>query len=135
MHTSELPASLTYGAGNEHDPGNPFGRFVLTVSGTGAAELTHHQRFGEVRTWTGQMDVAQLAATWAALDRGGFPSVPPGPAPPGSTMRVVVADVASDDHPTATVEWHAGGKLEGYREAFAILDAFIRELGGDRIVS
>lgn len=129
-----LPASVSYGAGNEHNPGDPFGRFALTVSAAGDAELEQHRRGREPRTWTGRMDVGQLREVWSALRLGGFPEAPRHPLPAGATMRRVAVASVDGEQRVAMVEWNAGATLDGYRVAFELLDDFILKLGGGGIV-
>ncbi|HEX5503806.1 MAG TPA: hypothetical protein VFW96_14375 [Thermomicrobiales bacterium] len=121
-------ARLTYSAGNEHNPSDPFGRSVLAIEPDGAARLDHYARFIEPRAWTGRVAPSALDRLWAALARAGFPDVPPHPIPASSTIRVLVAE-ADGARQTAYVAWHAAENLPGYDEAFAILDALVRQLG------
>jgi hypothetical protein len=126
-----FPTRLDYFAGNENAPGDPFGRTELSLEPSGAAKLVHKHR-GVHRTWTGKVDAATLASLWSALEAGGFPNVPKHPVPGGSAMRVLTALV--DDKPVdAFVAWHAAAKLDGYREAFPMLDSIVRQLSEDSV--
>jgi len=126
--------TIRYSVGNEHDPGNPWGRSELVIRADGSARLEHHfSRGREPRAWTGHVDAAALAELTAALDRAGFPAVPPAPPlPPGSTLRrlTMEADGAAQQ---ALVSWHRTPSLPGYAEAFGLIDAVIRQLSGDAV--
>src|ERR1700751_4990182 len=111
--------TLRYHAGNEHNPSNPFGRHELTVDPDGTARLDHY-RVGWHKAWGGMIDGAVLKRVSDALVRAGFPTVPEHPLPASSTRRtLIVGDTAVD------IEWHAGARLPGYDEAFAILDSLV----------
>ncbi len=126
--------TIRYSAGNEHDPGDPWGRSELVIRADASARLDHYfSRGREPRAWTGHVDLAALGELTAALDRAGFPAVPPAPPqPPGAARRrrAVEADAAA---PPALVSWHRTPSLPGYAEAFALIDAVIRQLSGDAV--
>jgi hypothetical protein len=123
--------TLTYSAGNEHDPGNPFGRTELTIAPDGTARLELHE-VGRQRAWTGRVAPETLDRVRAALDRAGFPAVSPHPVPGGATIRqLAIGDGA--DRRAASVEWNAANRLAGYDEAFGVLDAVVRALSGDAV--
>jgi hypothetical protein len=70
--------TVRYSVGNEHDPGDPWGRSELVIQADGSARLDHHfSRGREPRAWAGRVDAAALGQLLAALDRAGFPAVPP----------------------------------------------------------
>ena len=126
-----FPTRLDYIAGNENAPGDPFGRTELTLEASGDAKLVHKHR-GVHKTWTGKVDAATLQTLWSALEAGGFPNVPKHPVPGGSAMRVLTATVdgkALD----AFVAWHAAAKLDGYKDAFPMLDSIVRQLSEDTV--
>ncbi|HET8630465.1 MAG TPA: hypothetical protein VFL91_23855 [Thermomicrobiales bacterium] len=120
-------ARLTYSAGNEHNPSDPFGRSLLAIEPDGAARLDHFARFTEPRAWTGRVAPDALDRLWAALGRAGFPAVPSHPVTAGATIRALAVE-ADGERQTAHVEWYAAEDLPGYDEAFALLDALIRQL-------
>jgi len=126
--------TIRYSAGNEHDPGDPWGRSELVIRADGSARLDHHfSRGREPRAWTGHVDAAALGELTAALDRAGFPAVPSAPPlPPGSALRrlTVETDGAAQQ---ALVSWHRTPSLPGYAVAFALIDAVIRQLSGDAV--
>jgi hypothetical protein len=126
--------TIRYSVGNEHNPGDPWGRSELVIRADGSARLDHHfSRGREPRAWAGHVDAAALGELTAALDRAGFPAVPPAPPlPPDSALRrlTVEADGAAQQ---ALVSWHRTPSLPGYAEAFGLIDAVIRQLSGDAV--
>lgn len=121
---------LSYSAGIESAPGNPFGAAELVIEPDGSARLDH-RRHGEHRAWTGTIDGAVLDRVLAALERGGFPDVPRHPVPAGATMRRLVVTPADGEPRGALVAWHAAKDLPGYDEAFAALDSLARQMSMD----
>ena len=84
---------LRYSAGNEHNPGDPWGRSELVIAADGSARLDHH--FSRVRAagaWTGRVDASALERLWRALDRAGFPAAPTEPFVAGATLRVLTVE-------------------------------------------
>ena len=120
--------TIAYSVGNEHNPGDPFGRSELSIADDGAARLDHFGRDTGHRAWTGRLEATSLATIRAALERAGFPNVPPHEIPGGSTMRKLSRDGA-----TALVEWYAAKKMAGYADAFPLLDRAIRQLSEDSV--
>lgn len=125
-------ARLSYRFGNENNPCNPFGRAELVIEPDGAARLDHYGLGGAHRSWSGQVATGVLDRIQAALERGGFPNVPPHPLPPDSTMRNL--DIgAGESKRSMMIEWHAAAKVPDYAEAFGMLDAIIRQLSEDTL--
>ena len=126
--------TIRYSAGNEHNPGDPWGRSELVIRADGSARLDHHfSRGRQPRAWAGHVDASVPGELLAALDRAGFPAVPPaGPLPPGAAPRrlTVETDGAARQ---ALVSWHRAPSLPGYAEAFDLIDAVIRQLSGDAV--
>jgi hypothetical protein len=124
--------TIRYSVGNEHNPGDPWGRSELVIRADGSARLDHHfSRGREPRAWAGHVDAVALGELTAALDRAGFPAVPPAPRlPPGSALRrlTVEADGTSQQ---ALVSWHRAPSLPGYAEAFGLIDAVIQQMSGN----
>jgi hypothetical protein len=120
---------LTYSAGNEHSPTDPFGRTELLVEAGGAARLDHHER-GRHRAWRGRVSAEALDRLAAALDASGFPETPGEPFVACSTIRRVVVE-RGRERLTAELEWHAPPRLPGYDELFTVLDSLVRQLSGD----
>ncbi|MBO4207498.1 hypothetical protein [Micromonospora echinofusca] len=118
--------TLGYSIGNEHDPGDPWGRSELAVGADGHARLTQHfSRTRTVGAWTGQVDADALATLWATLDRAGFPAVPAAPPPvPGATLRRLTVERDGTPHRAVV----AGRVPTGYAETFDLLDGIIRQL-------
>src|SRR5580704_13815198 len=81
--------TIRYSVGNEHNPGDPWGRSELVIRADGSARLDHYfSRGREQRAWAGQVDASATRELLAALDRAGFPAIPPGtPLPPGAVLR------------------------------------------------
>ena len=126
--------TIRYSVGNEHNPGDPWGRSELVIRADGSARLDHHfSRGREPRAWAGHVDAAALGELTAALDRAGFPAVPPAqPLPPGSALRRLTVE-ADGTVQQALVSWHRAPSLPGYAEAFGLIDAVIRQLSGDAV--
>lgn len=125
-------ARLAYRFGNEHNPCDPFGRAELVIEPGGAARLDHYGRGGAHRSWTGQVATGVLDRIQAAFERGGFPNTPPHPLPPDSTLRKL--DIgAGESERSMRIEWRAASRVPDYAEAFAMLDAIIRQLSGDTL--
>jgi hypothetical protein len=119
---------VRYTVGNEHNPGDPWGRSELAIQPDGAARLDHHfSRVARVGAWTGRVDAVALEALWLALDRAGFPAAPNKPLLPGAAPRLltVESDGASEQ---VMIGYHDAPKLPGYAEAFDILVAIARQL-------
>ncbi len=129
-----MPAGpLSYSVGNEHNPGNPWGRSELVITQDGRARLDHiFSRQPGAGAWTGRVDEAALAALWAALDRAGFPEVPAFQPVAGATLRALTVQIG-DTGRTAVVDWHQAPALPGYAEAFDVLDGIIRQLSGGSV--
>jgi hypothetical protein len=124
---------LRYSVGNEHNPGDPWGRSELVIQHDGTARLDHH--FSRVRTvgaWTGRVDAAALEALWSALERAGFPTAPTTPLLPGAAPRRLTVD-SDGVSEQAMIGYHEASKLPGYAEAFDLLDAIVRQLSNDAV--
>jgi hypothetical protein len=117
---------IWYTIGNEHSPSDPFGRIVLTIEDDGAAELELYSRQGS-GAWTGQVDRGVLARIRDELARSAFPEVPQEPIPAGSAMRQL--EVVTGDEPQyAMLAERQGKQLDGYKQAFALLDSLAVQL-------
>lgn len=117
---------IDYTIGNEHDPGDPFGRIVLHFDLDGSAKLEHVSRTG-TNAWAGQVDGAAIERFMAALDTAGFPAVPDHSVIPGSAMRRLTVEMEGETQGVMMPE-SLGNELDGYREAFAILDSIAVQL-------
>jgi hypothetical protein len=125
--------TVSYSVGNEHNPGNPWGRSELVITPDGRARLDHFfSRQPGGCAWTGQVDEAALAALWAALDRAGFPEVPAFRPVADATLRALTVRIGNTER-TALVDWHQTPSLPGYAEAFDVLDGVIRQLSGGSV--
>ena len=126
--------TIRYSVGNEHNPGDPWGRSELVIHADGSARLDHHfSRGRQPRAWAGHVSATALNELLAALDRAGFPVVPPAPAlPPGAALRRLAVE-ADGVARQALVSWHRTPSLPGYAEAFDLIDAVIRQLSGDAV--
>ncbi len=127
--------TIRYSVGNEHNPGDPWGRSELVIRADGSARLDHHFSRGRgSRAWAGDIDPVALDDLTAALDRAGFPLVPPEPPlPPDSALCWLTVEEEDDPAQQALVARHRASSLPGYAEAFGLLDAAIRELSGDAV--
>jgi hypothetical protein len=120
---------LWFTIGNEHNPGDPFGRVVLTIDDANHLVLEHYARQGN-SSCTADVGAGVVDDIRAALARGGFPQVPRHQIPAGATMRQL--ELVTDGEPQyAMVEDFFGKQLEGYRDAFAILDSLTLQLTGN----
>ena len=125
--------TFRYSVGNEHDPGDPWGRSELVVQPDGAARLDHHySRVVGVGAWSGRVDPVALDELWSALDRAGFPATPTTPLTPGEALRRLTVE-ADGQAQRAIVGWHQSAKLPGYAEAFDILDGVVNQLTGGAV--
>jgi hypothetical protein len=120
---------LRYSVGNEHNPGDPWGRSELVIQPDGSARLDHHfsRRVPPVGAWTGTVDAAALEALWSALEQAGFPAAPNKPLLPGAAPRQLAVD-SDGVVEQVMIGYHDAPKLPGYAEAFDILDAIARQL-------
>src|ERR1044072_3593344 len=76
-HPAMTISLLSYSVGNEHDPGDPWGRSELGLQPDGSARLDHFfSRRGPAGAWTGRVDEAALRTLWSALEQAGFPAAP-----------------------------------------------------------
>jgi hypothetical protein len=126
--------AIRYSVGNEHDPGDPWGRSELVIHADGSARLDHHFSRGRPpRAWAGHIDAAALGELLIALDRAGFPAVPPmPPLPPGATLRRLAVE-ADGTVQQVLISWDRALPLPGYAEVFDLIDAAIRQLSGDAV--
>jgi hypothetical protein len=121
---------LHYSAGNENNPGNPWGRTELAIQADGKVHLDHYpSRATTLGAWSGRIDPTAVDAIRAGLERAGFPATPPGNVPPGSSFRQLSVGEGEAQR-RAWVEWHAAAKLPGYAELFDLLDGVVRQLSG-----
>jgi hypothetical protein len=127
--------TIRYSVGNEHNPGDPWGRSELVIRADGSARLHHHfSRGREPRAWAGNIDAAAVDELRAALDQAGFPVIPAGPPlPPDSALRRLTVEEEDGAVRQALASWHRTSSLPGYAEAFGLLDAVIRQLSGDDV--
>jgi hypothetical protein len=126
--------AIRYSVGSEHDPGDPWGRSELVIGADGSARLDHYFSRGRAPgAWAGYIDATALGELLAALDRAGFPAVPPaGPLPPGSAVRRLTVEGEGGAR-QALVSWHRSRSLPGYGDAFDLIDAVIRQLSADAV--
>ena len=124
---------VRYSVGNEHDPGDPWGRSELVIQHDGSARVDHYfSRVGTVGAWTGRVDAAAIDALWSALSRAGFPAVPTTPHTAGASPRRLAVETGGVLEQTM-VGYHQAASLPGYAEAFDLLDAIIRQLSDDTV--
>jgi hypothetical protein len=120
---------LEYRVGNEHDPGDPWGRSVLVIQPDGDARLDHFfsRRRETIGVWAGRVDAAALESLWSALREAGFPAAPNTPAIPGAAPRRLSV-TADGETQQAIIGYHEAGSLPGYAQAFDLLDAVCRQI-------
>lgn len=130
-----MPAGfIRYKVGNEHNPGDPWGRSELVIEPGGGLRLDHYFSRGRpARAWTGRLDAPALAALAAALDLAGFPAVPRTTFSAGATLRVLTVQTVDGGRQHAVIDWHQAASLPGYAEAFDLLDGVIRQLSGGSV--
>jgi len=125
--------TVRYSAGNEHNPGNPWGRSELVIAPDGTVRLDHYfSRQARVGSWTGRVNAAALEVPWSALDRAGFPQVPDFRPVAGATLRTLIVE-RDTAVARALVDWHQAPSLAGYAEAFDVLDGVVRQLSGESV--
>jgi hypothetical protein len=110
--------------GNEHNPSDPFGRVVISIGDDDRVTLEHFSRAGNA-TYTADLSPGVREEITSALARGGFPEVPPHQIPAGGAIRRLDVDGQS-----ASMYDDFGKSLDGYKEAFAILDSLTLQLTG-----
>lgn len=126
-------ARLDYDFGNVQNPGNLVGRCELAIELDGAARLEHHARGGGAHSaWTGRVAPGVLDRLWSALERSGFPAMPPHDIPADSTIRSLGIP-SGEASQRVYIEWNAAAKMPGFAEAFAILDSIVRQLSEDNV--
>ena len=119
---------IYYTIGNEHNPGDAFGRIILTIEADGSAVLEHHTR-SSAATWTGRVDPSAIERIRSALAASSFPDRPREPVPAGSTIRQL--ELVTDDEPQyAQLTDDQGASLDGYQDAFAVLDSLAIQMSG-----
>jgi hypothetical protein len=121
--------SIYFSTGNEHAPGDAFGRIVLEIEPDGSARLEHFFRAGN-GAWTGTMDAGELQRLLAAMERGGFPNRPPHPMPPPGTVMFELELDDGSGPKTLMMPLDEAGKVDGYNEALEILQSFAHALSG-----
>ena len=126
--------AIRYSVGNEHNPADPWGRSELVIHSDGSARLDHYFSMGgEPRAWFGYVDAAALDEMLTALDQAGFPPFPGAtPAPPDTTFRRLALE-ADGTVQQGLGSWDDPVLPPGYAEAFALIDAVIRQLSGDAV--
>ena len=129
---ADFPKRLEYSAGNANDPGDPFGHTLLLLQPDGSAQMIN-EYVGKQTMWSAKVEPATVQEIWAALARGGFPKIPDHEIPGGSSMRMVNAVYPDGEHDIGYIAWHAGPKMPGFGEAFAMLDSIVRQISEDTI--
>jgi len=126
--------TIRYTVGNEHNPADPWGRSELTIHPDGSTRLDHYSATAaEPRAWSGHVDAAALDELLAALDRAGFPPLPPARAfPPDTTLRSLAVE-ADGLVRQGLFSWHDPSPRPGYAAAFDVIDAVIRQLSGGAV--
>src|SRR5262249_2252324 len=81
------------------------------------------------KSWEGLVERPTLERVRAHLDAAGFPRVEEHAIPVGSTLRAILVQSGALDVHSTPIAWTAGAEMKGYREAFAILDSLMAELG------
>lgn len=119
---------LWFTIGNEFNPSDPFGRVVLTIDDAEHVTLEHHSRQGSA-TYTAELGPGVLDELRAALARSDFPVVPQHHIPAGAAIRQL--ELVTDGEPRSASMYDDFGKqLDGYKDAFAILDSLTLQLTG-----
>lgn len=124
VRTPEL--LLTYASGAESAPGDPYGRNILKLHGSGNLEL-ENRWYTKRRTFEGRVAPEVIERVLAALADGKFPATPSHRSPPGSSMRTVHIRNGALEGYTLPIEWHAGAKMPGLADAFRLLDSIVRQ--------
>lgn len=124
---------LHYTVGNEHDPGDPWGRSELVIEADETARLDHHfSRVGGTGAWSGRVDASALDRLWSALDRAGFPAGSAAGLTAGSAVRRITVQAGGVSQ-QVMLGWHEAASMPGYDEAFGILDAVANQLSANAV--
>lgn len=116
---------IEYRIGNEHNPGNPFGRSHLTIEPDGQMR---HELFtvGPAFAWTAVVLPDVLERFWRAVEEAEFPDCPNVMPPAGATLRHL--EIGGE---SIMLPYHES--VAGYDEAFSILDAILRQTSDDKV--
>ena len=124
---------LHYSVGNEHNPGNPFGRSDLRLDPDGTVRVDHvSSRSHTVGAWTGRVEATAVDALWTSLTRAGFPNTPSAALMPGATLRRLTVE-SDGTAQVAVLDWHKASSLPGYAEVFDALDGIIRQVSNETV--
>ncbi|WP_412543310.1 hypothetical protein R8Z50_12780 [Longispora sp. K20-0274] len=120
--------ALTYTAGNEHNPTDPFGRILLEITGDGEVRFSRYARTGDQHS-AAHASADLLARLRAALATAGFPVAPTLLPRPGDRLRQLT--VTGDPAGVVRLPWYEAAKLPGYSDLFALLDDLVARLSAD----
>jgi hypothetical protein len=122
---------ITYETGNVHSPMSLFGQIKLTIDGRGEARLDN-QRRGSARAWSGRVARSAISELLDHLIDAAFPAVDQHPIPADSLLRSLTLTRGGSDE-NALIAWNAVETMVGYRDAFVLLDALVRQLSGGEL--
>ncbi|NUW30230.1 WD40 repeat domain-containing protein [Nonomuraea sp. SMC257] len=106
------------------------GLVELTAGPEGVVRLRHETAAG-VRGWTAEPDPAVWPWLLDALREAGFPDAAPEPPVPGGPLCEITV-TGTESAGTLVVPWPGGGAA-GLGGALRILDALVRQVGGDAL--
>lgn len=118
---------IWYSFGNEHNPGDPFGRDSLVIEVDGRVRLDHFGgKIGRGR-WTGTVVAPALDSFWSAIERSSFPEFPRLPVPAGGACYSLGVGAGYASKQSVSI-YQGHASLPGYGEAFTILAAIVRQM-------
>ncbi|GAA3337147.1 hypothetical protein GCM10020358_12350 [Amorphoplanes nipponensis] len=122
-----------YSVGNEHDPGDPWGRSELVIEPDGVTRLDHHFPVSPgPRSWTGRIPPAAVRALWRGLEQAGFPAGPASPPPAGSALRRLTVETPRGAV-GVVLPWNLAASAEGYAAVADLIDGVISQLTGGAV--
>lgn len=128
-YSSDLLIQYTTGA--EHDPANPFGRLVLTVTGGGEVAVTQ-LRHGIRRRWSGRTTRRTIDGILELLTAARFPLVADHAIPPGS-LRDIRVTLDGRMSQTAPIAYHVPPVMPAYQLVFQLFDELVTAVSEDAV--
>lgn len=122
---------ISYSVGNEHNPGNPFGRQHLVIDVDGRARLDHYT-VGPHFAWTGTARSDVIDRIFRALAESDFPALPTMNMVAGATTRSLSIGNGLAARSTF-LDYHKALSLPGYAVVFPLLDSLVRQLSEDEV--
>jgi hypothetical protein len=118
---------IAYSLGNEHNPGDPFGRDSLVIEIDGRARLDHFGGKIGRAAWTATVTQGALDSLWSAIERSSFPEYPMQVVPPGASFHGLTVGAGPASSRSASLYIY-GAIPPGYDEAITIFSAIVRQM-------